>query len=108
MTKQEVLQEIKTAAEEYGFITEEANIGITKIRITEKEGHTVNFTISEDVDWDFENKKITVNLKVKASIATMGGNPTANDLLEQAQTIWMAGSLVKALENKELSYTSID
>ena len=102
MTKQEVQNTIKAKATEYGFIAEETNWGLRGLMIRE-EAQTVNFTISEKCDW--ENRKVNVTLRIQASIATMGGAPSADDLLKAADTIRRAAELVKALENQSLTYT---
>ena len=59
--------------------------------------------VSEKCDW--ENRKVNVTLRIQASIATMGGAPSADDLLKAADTIRRAAELVKALENQSLTYT---
>ncbi len=46
-----------------------------------------------------------VTLRIRASIATMGGAPSADDLLKAADTIRRAAELVKVLENESLTYT---
>ena len=100
MTKQEVHEIIKAKAAEHGFNAEETNWGINGLAIRD-EDHTVNFTISED--WAWEERKVT--LRIRASIATMGGNPSADDLLKAADTIKRAAELVKSLEAESLTYT---
>ena len=101
MTKQEVHEIIKAKAMEYGFIVEETYWGL----MIREEAQTVNFTISEDCDGDWENRKMNVTLRIRASIATMGGAPSADDLLKAADTIRRAAELVKVLENESLTYT---
>jgi hypothetical protein len=48
---------------------------------------------------------MNVTLRIRASIATMGGAPSADDLLKAADTIRRAAELVKVLENESLTYT---
>ena len=104
MTKQDVHEIFKAKAVEHGFTAEETNWGINGLAIRD-EDHTVNFSISEDCKGDWENRKMKVSLRIRASIATMGGNPSADDLLKAADTIKRAAELVKSLEAESLSYT---
>lgn len=104
MTKQEVHEIIKSKAAEYGFIGEESNWGINGLTIREPDVHTVNFTISEDWNWEAR----TITLRVRASIATMGGAPSADELMKAADTIRRAAELVKDLETIDLTYTEVE
>lgn len=71
----------------------------------EKGRHVVNFTTTGETAYDFENHEATVSLRFAASIACMGGNPTPDELLEAAQVITNAASLVKTLNAADLAYT---
>ena len=104
MTKQDVHETIKAKAAEYGFIAEESNWGINGLVIREDGESTVNFLITEHCDGDWENRKVNITLQVRASIATMGGNPSADELLKAADTIRRAAQLVKALDDENLTY----
>ena len=46
-----------------------------------------------------------MNLTFRASLASMGGNSTPEDLLEAADIIRRGAELVKELESMNLSYT---
>lgn len=71
----------------------------------EKGRHVVNFTTTGETHFDFENHEATVSLRFAASIACMGGSPTPDELLEAAQVITNAASLVKTLNAADLAYT---
>ena len=46
-----------------------------------------------------------MELHVQASLASMGGNPTPEDLLRASEIIRTGAELVMELESKGLSYT---
>ena len=67
----------------------------------------MNFTITErfaeDTDWS--KREVTMNLHFRASLASMGGEPTPEDLLKAAEIIKAGALLVLELEAMNLSYT---
>ena len=107
MTKEQVIATIKEAAERHGFTT--CKYTMTRfIEIKEPgETHYLNFTIwerfAEDTDWS--KREVTMNLHFRASLASMGGEPTPEDLLIASDIIRRAAELVKELEAMNLSYT---
>ena len=107
MTKEQVISIIREAAERHGFTT--CKYTMTRlIEIKEPgETHYLNFTIwerfAEDTDWS--NREVTMNLHFRASLASMGGEPTPDDLLVASDIIRRGAELVKELEAMNLSYT---
>lgn len=95
MTKAEMIKMVDMVARDYGFRAVEG--GPFGWNILD-ETHTVNFTVAPETKFDVENRKVDVTLKVFASIATMGGNPTPYDLIKMAERISAAGNLVIRLE----------
>ena len=69
--------------------------------------HYLNFTIwerfAEDTDWS--KREVTMNLHFRASLASMGGEPSPEDLLIASDIIRRGAELVKELEVMNLSYT---
>lgn len=106
MTKNEIISTIKKVAERHGFITEESN-WTRWVEIKELDTHYLNFMITEetDPDTDWTKREATTNLHFRASLASMGGNPTPEDLLEAAEIIRLGALLVRTLEGLKLSYT---
>lgn len=109
-TKDQVKERISKYANKYGFRVEDNNFTIEGFSIID-DSKTVNFTISpdlEEIDWEKHFSKTTI--RISASIATMGGNPTSDELLEMAETIKRAGCFVSAMDiingnHKGLTYT---
>ena len=107
MTKEQVIAIIKEAAERHGFTT--CKYTMTRfIEIKEPgETHYLNFTIwerfAEDTDWS--KREVTMNLHFRASLASMGGEPSPEDLLIVSDIIRRGAELVKDLEAMNLSYT---
>lgn len=101
-TKQDVAMTLKTFAEDAGFrFNNDERFGFQIIDDT----HTVNFTIIFDTDWStVKNGYVDVTYKVNASIATMGGNPTGDELKEMANIIMKAGQLVNTLEIQQSGF----
>ena len=57
---------------------------------------------AEDTDWS--KREVTMNLHFRASLASMGGEPTPEDLLNAAEIIKAGALLVLELEAMNLSY----
>ena len=105
MTKNEILATIKEAAACHGFTTEENN-WYRWTNIKEPDSHYLNFTVTDEVaeDTDWSKREITMNLHFQASLASMGGNPTPDELLRAAEIIRAGAELVRELEAMHLSY----
>lgn len=103
MTKQEVMNIIKDNAERFGFRTEKtwmSDIGIVD------DTNTVNFVVLEHSKLYLAKGTADISFTVSASIATMGGHPSADDLIQKAKIIENAGKLVKLFdEMPRLVYT---
>ena len=89
-----VWEYISEVAEEYGFTARENKWQGWHI---EDSTHTVNFHMDEEHDYDLDNHRCTVTYKPSASIAIMGGNPTADELMNCGYCITAAGKLVQVL-----------
>ena len=107
MTKEQVIATIKEAAERHGFTT--CKYTMTRLIEIKESGdtHYLNFTIwerfAEDTDWS--KREVTMNLHFRASLASMGGEPTPEDLLIASDIIRRGAELVRELEAMDLSYT---
>ena len=106
MTKNEIIRTLKTAAARYGFIAEE-NTWSRWVYIHEPDSNFLNFTITEEVpeDTDWTKREVEIRLRFRASLATMGGNTTPDDLIRAAEIIREGAELVRELEAMGLSYT---
>lgn len=105
MTKNEVKAIIAATAEKYGFTAEENNF-MRWPNITEQGTHYLNFTITENFaeDTDWAQREVTINLDFRASLASMGGNPTPDDLIAASEIIRSGAELVKELQSMGLAY----
>ena len=100
----DVFTEIKTFAKQFGFEVEYNAVDCKIIDNT----HTVNFTIQFDSDFStYAEGYVKVTYTVSASIATMGGNPTGDDLKQMASIIAAAGSLVNTLQLQQNYFESL-
>ena len=106
MTKQQAINTIKETAERHGFITHTYQ-WTRLIEISEPDSHYLNFTVLENVapDTDWSKRKATMELHIQASLASMGGNPTPEELLKASEIIRRGAELVMELESMGLSYT---
>ena len=106
MTKNEVKAIITATAEKHGFIAEE-NTFMRWPNITEQGTHYLNFTITESFaeDTDWAQREVTIKLDFRASLASMGGNPTPDDLIDVSEIIRSGAELVKELESMGLACT---
>ena len=106
MTKQEAIAIITEAAERHGFTT--ATYQFTRlVEIVEKDSQYLNFTIYERTapDTDWSKREVTMTIHFRASLASMGGEPTPEELLKAAAIIKAGAELVRELEALHLSYT---
>ena len=106
MTKEQAISIIKEAAERYGFVTIIYQ-WTSLIEIQELDSHYLNFMVTENTapDTDWSQRKVTMELHFRASLASMGGNPTPEDLLKASEIIRRGAELVQELEGMKLSYT---
>ena len=107
MKKEQAISIIKETAERRGFVT---NIyqWTSLIEIQEPgDTHFLNFMVTENTapDTDWSQRKVTMDLHFRASLASMGGNPTPEDLLKASEIIRRGAELVQELEGMKLSYT---
>ena len=113
MTKEQVIASIKEAAERRGFTTDTYQF-THLVEIKERETHYLNFTITERTapdtertapDTDWTQREVTEELHFRASLASMGGQPTPEELLKASEIIRAGAELVMELEGMGLSYT---
>ena len=106
MKKEQAISIIKETAERRGFVT---NIyqWTSLIEISEPDSHYLNFMVTENTapDTDWSERKVTMELHFRASLASMGGNPTPEDLFKASEIIRRGAKLVQELEGMKLSYT---
>jgi len=103
-SRMEVFNEIENFAKQFGFEVEKNAYECKIIDPT----HTVNFTIWMDSDFSkMDEGYITTTYTVRASIATMGGNPTGNDLQQMSAIIGSAGCLVNTLKLQQDYFNSL-
>ena len=100
MTRTEAYNKIAAAAENAGFT---ARIEPCKVWIDDAR-RDVNITVWENAKFRIEEKRVDVTFEFQASIATMGGNPTPEELIESAERIRAAAELVRELTGMELEY----
>lgn len=105
MTKNEIKAIISETAARYGFSTAE-NSWSRWPDIREAGTHYLNFMITENYaeDTDWTKREVTVEIHFRASLASMGGDPTPQDLLGAAETIRQGALLVQELEAMNLSH----
>ena len=106
MTKNDIKAIITTTAARRGFTAEE-NSFMRWPNITEPGSHYLNFTINDEYaeDTDWSKREVEVQIHIRASLASMGGNPTPEDLIRAAEIIREGALLVQELEAMNLSYT---
>ena len=106
MTKNDIISILKETAAKHGFTAEESS-WYRWPNITEQGTHYLNFTITDEYaeDTDWSKRKAEVQIHIRASLASMGGNPTPEDLIRAAEIIREGALLVQELEAMNLSYT---
>ena len=106
MTKNDIKAIITATAARRGFTTEESS-WYRWPNIAEPGSHYLNFTITEEYpeDTDWSKRSVEVRIRIRASLASMGGNPTPEDLVRASEIIRNGAELVKELEAMSLSYT---
>lgn len=101
MTKQEVMMGIGTRARAYGFEVKESNWSMTGYEVVAP-NHYVSVTLKVDLEMKPEEKQLVNHLKVKAAVSQMGGDPTPQELMDQANWIANAAKLCMDFENVDL------
>ena len=106
MTKNDIKAIITATAARRGFTAEETTF-LRWPNITEPDSHYLNFTITEEYpeDTDWSKRSVEVRIRFRASLASMGGTPTPEDLIRASEIIRNGAELVKELEAMSLSYT---
>lgn len=104
MTKKEAANIIVETATRYGFKAEgNGPFGLPWIR--EDGTRYLNFNmLTKDIKFDNGNMAITYRVSYSASLASMGGNPTPDDLLQAADIIRRGAELLKELEAMNIVY----
>ena len=104
MTKAQVNEKIKAAAQAHGFKTgDELNFqGITEI-ISEELNFTFTVQHTENTDWAAH--RIEQSLTVTASVRRMGGQPTVEELLKTADEIKRGAELTAEIQSMNLTWT---
>lgn len=104
MTKAQVNETIKAAAQAHGFETtkEPGFQGITEI-ISEELNFTFTVQHTENTDWAAH--RVEQSLTVTASVRKMGGQPTVEELLKTADEIRRGAELAAELQGMNLTWT---
>lgn len=104
MTKAQVNETIKAAAQAHGFETtkEPGFQGITEI-ISEELNFTFTVQHTENIDWAAH--RVEQSLTVTASVRKMGGQPTVEELLKTADEIRRGAELAAELQGMNLTWT---
>ena len=102
MTKAQVNEAIKKAAQAHGFETSEQPgfQGITEI-ISEELNFTFTARNTENTDWAAH--RIEQSLTVAASVRRMGGQPTVEELLKTADEIRRGAELAAEIQMMNLT-----
>ena len=95
MTKNDIKAIIAATAARRGFTAEE-NSFLRWPNITEPDSHYLNFTITDEYakDTDWSKRSVEVRVRIRASLASMGGNPTPEDLIRASEIIREGAELV--------------
>ena len=103
MTKAQVNEAIRAAAQAHGFETTEQPgfQGITEI-ISEELNFTFTAQTTENTDWAAH--RIEQSLTVTASVRKMGGQPAVEELLKTADEIKRGAELTAELQNMNLTW----
>ena len=104
MTKAQVNEKIKAAAQAHGFETTEQPgfQGMTEI-ISRELNFTYTILNTENTDWAAH--KIEQSLTVTASVRRMGGQPTVEELLKTADEIRRGAELAAEIQGMNLTWT---
>ncbi|GEM_PF-5844032 len=104
MTKAQVNEAIRSAAQAHGFETSKQPgfQGLTEI-ISEELNFTFTVQTTENTDWAAH--RIEQSLTVTASVRKMGGQPTVEGLLKTADEIRRGAELTAELQNMNIIWT---
>lgn len=103
MTKQEVMMGIGTRARSYGFEMRENQWRMTGYEIVAPNNY-VNITLKDELEVKAEEMQIVHHIKVTACISHMGGYPTPQELMEQANWITAAAKLCLDFDGVDLNW----
>lgn len=102
MTHIEAENNIREVAERYGFTVDRYSFN-GALYIHEHDTHYLNFVIlKKKRSVDLEHGRYTYQLVFSASLATMGGNTTPDELLRASEIIRNGAMLLKELNAAEL------
>ena len=101
MTKQEIMMGIATRARSYGFEMRESKWSMTGYEIVAP-NHYVSITLKDEWEVKAEDMQIVHHIKVMGNISQMGGYPTPQELMDQANWITAAAKLCLDFENVDL------
>lgn len=105
MTMIEVENIIREAAERHGFTVDHYTFN-GALYIHEYDTHYLNFVIHRrTISVDRERNRYSFRLSFSATLATMGGNPTPDELLRASEIIRDGAMLIKELNAAELICT---
>ena len=101
MKKAAVVEIIVGKAAEYGFKVEDGGM-LPKIK-----SNNLNISVMADCDYDKSDMaagKVWMNVTIRASVSSAGGNPTPDELLAVADEIARGARMVAELQNMNLSF----
>ena len=104
MTKQEIVEIIKSKATEYGFDLEENSMGWNNKRTGQDYINIQIFQNSNIDKTDWEKRIGCIEIEASASVSRMGGSPTTEELLKAADEIARGAKFTAELQSMELSY----
>ena len=104
MTRKEAIAELTERAFQHGLTVKEDRYGIS---IYERSADIdyLMYTVYNENDADFENRRAEVTLDVRITIRRMGGNGmTPDELLALAKTIENAREFLLDMQNNPITY----
>lgn len=106
MTGKDLFIELSTVVKMFGFRPVEDNWHVIGI---EDDKRVVNFFVSVERDYGgaMATNRIKGELFFRASICSMGGNPTADELKKSGERIIQAANLVQRLNGMNLKFTEV-
>ena len=106
MTRAQVNEAIKAAAQAHGF---EVSEGLNFQGITEIISAEMNFysTVQNTENTDWAAHRIEKRLTVTASVRRMGGEPTVEELLKTADEIKRGAELLAEIQGMNLIWTEL-
>ena len=101
MKKAEAVDIIIRKATEYGFKVEDGGM------LPQIKADSLNISVMAGCDYDKSDMaagKVWMNVTIQASISSVGGNPTPDELLAVADEIARGARMVAELQNMNLSF----